>query len=88
MAQQGSPSAAYIEQAVARLEPELPAEILPLGRLGLVQVLLSGWKLGAGIDHLPIEPEGIEVVAEIVVVTNGSGIPLRGVTRPQSPSPG
>jgi hypothetical protein len=63
------PAAADVEQALARFQPQLAAdhvELVPL-RPGDV-VVPVGLKIGAGIDHLRVQKEPVEVVRHVVVI--------------------
>jgi hypothetical protein len=63
-----APAAARLQHAVAGLQPELAAHIVELGPLGLLQGQRRGLEVGAGVDQLVVEPQPVEVVAEVVVV--------------------
>ena len=71
---QPAPAAADIEQAVAGLEPQLAAEQAQLGLLRLVEILLAGFEIGTGVDHVPVQPEPVEIVGQVVVVGDRLGI--------------
>src|SRR5436853_431975 len=83
---QAAPPAADVEEPLARLEPQLPAHEVELVLLRLVEVAVGAAVVGAGVDHAPVEEEGVELVRRVVVIRDRPGVePLRaeshGVTR-------
>ena len=63
-----APAAADVEHRLARLEPQLAAdhvELLPLRRVEIVAPVVE---IGAGVDHVLIEPQGVERIGDVVVV--------------------
>ncbi len=65
---QRPPAASRLDHRRSRLEPELAADQFHLGGLRFFQRNLGRRKVGARVNHLPIEPEAIEVVADVVVM--------------------
>ena len=61
--------------------------MLHLGDLGLLEGRVGGREIGAGVDHLPVEPEGVEVVAEIVVMVRVGTRAAARVAAPEHPAP-
>jgi len=78
---QRAPAAADIEKALARRQPQLAADVVELGPLGRIDVFPAGLEIGARIDHLLVEPEPVEVVADVVVVADVGAVGLRLVSR-------
>ncbi len=68
--QQRSPAAADVEEPLAGSKPKLAADVVELGCLRIVQSGPIGRKIGARVDHPPIEPEPIERVRYVVVVAD------------------
>src|SRR5512137_1577987 len=62
MHDQPSPSATDVKEPFARLEPELPADVVKLLFLCRINVILRGAEVGRGIHHPFVEPEGEEFV--------------------------
>src|SRR5262249_31764955 len=58
------------DHAFARLESELAAHEIHLGRLRLFEREIRLSKIGAGVDHFLIEPEFVEMISEIVMMMN------------------
>lgn len=54
--QQGSPTATDVQKPLTRLELQLSADQIELGLLSFIQRLLAVGKVGAGVDHLAVEP--------------------------------
>ena len=67
VAQQAAPATADIEKPLARLKTQLPADHVELVVLRLGQGVVPVGEIGAGVLHLRIEEEGVEVVANIIV---------------------
>ena len=65
-----APAGADLEHVVGGLEVELAAEGVVLGASGPSRAWRRAGPLGAGIHHRRVEPEGEEVVGEIVVVAD------------------
>jgi hypothetical protein len=82
------PTAPDVEQAGAGLvgEPQLLGHHLVLAGLGVLQAGARPAEPSAGVRHRRPEHEGVEVVADVVVVADGGGVPLAGV--PTTPGPG
>lgn len=76
----GTPAAADVQEPVALLQAELAADQVELVALGVLQgppVL----PVGAGVDHGGAEHQGVEVVADVVVVADGLLVAASGVQR-------
>ena len=71
---QAAPAATDVEQPVTRLQAQLATQVAQLGLLGLVQVFLAGFEVGAGVDHVAIQPQAVELVGQVVVVADGLGV--------------
>ena len=70
VAGQRAPAAADVEQRLAGLQPQLAADHFQLVLLHLVDVIIPIGAVGAGVDHLLIEPERVEFVRHVVVVAD------------------
>ena len=71
-----APAAADVEQPPAGplVEPELAADQLVLGGLGVGEVHAGVGEPGARVRHRRPEHEPVEVVADVVVVADGLGV--------------
>jgi hypothetical protein len=76
---QPAPPAPDVHQALARLQPQLAADVVQLTLLGDIDVLVRVGEVGTRVDHVLVEPQGIEVVGDFVVIGNRLTIPLPGV---------
>ena len=65
--QEAAPAGTDVEEALALLQHQLPADVLDLRFLGLRQRHAGVAEIGAGVDPLRIEPEGVELVGDVVV---------------------
>ncbi len=74
IARQSAPAAADIQQPLAGLEPQLAAQMAQLGLLRLFEILVAGFEIGAGVDHVAVQPELVERVGQVVVIGNGLGV--------------
>src|SRR6185437_10510770 len=72
--QQAAPAAADIEKPLARLELKLATDMVELLLLRRVDILRPGVEIGAGIDHLPVEPESVELIGHIVMMADRARI--------------
>ena len=52
-----APAAADVEEALARREPQLGADVVELGELRLLERVFLAAEIGAGIHHARIEPQ-------------------------------
>src|SRR5215218_3459430 len=68
VAGQRAPAAADVEERLAGLEAQLAADDLELVLLHPVDVVVPIRAVGAGVDHLVVEPERIEGVRDVVVI--------------------
>ena len=76
---QRSPAATELEHFLAGLEGELAAHVIQLRELCLGQRGVWRGVVGAGVDHALVEPQGVEVVTEIVVAVDVLARLLAGV---------
>ena len=67
VADQPTPAAADVQETLAGLETKLPTDHLHLVELGLLEAVLPVGEVGAGVLHLPIEKERVELVRDVVV---------------------
>src|SRR5689334_976133 len=81
-AQQPAPAAADVEQPLTRTKPQLTADMLELLLLRRVEIFLAGFEIGAGIDHVAVQPEAIEVVGNVVMVAHRCRIPGNSMPAP------
>ena len=77
---QRSPAAADVEQSLACAQVELPADQLELGVLRRIQRLVMAREVRARVRHAVVEPQGVEVVAHVVVGADCGHVPGRRVT--------
>src|SRR6185295_3267318 len=59
-----------VEEALAWIEPQLAADVLQLARLGVVESRVLGREVRAAVDELPVEPEPVERIGDVVVVAD------------------
>ena len=81
---EGAPAATDVEQRLARLHADLGEDVVDLLLLGRGQVLVAVLEIGAGIDHGRVEEQAVELVGNVVVVTDGFGILFARVRRDEA----
>ena len=74
-----APAAPRLDHPLPGPELELPAHVVHLGSLRLFEGGVLVRVVGARVDHLLVEPEPVEVVAEVVVVVDVGLGPRAGV---------
>src|SRR5712692_6002076 len=79
-----APAAADVQKPLARPEHELVEDVIELLFLSELQGIALAAEIGAGIHHVPVQPQRIEVVRNVVVVLNGVAIALAAVA-PDTP---
>src|SRR6266849_10822471 len=79
-----TPAAADVQKPLARPEQELVEDVIEFLFLSEFQGIGLAAEIGAGIHHVPIQPQRIEVVRNVVVVLNGVAIAL-AVVAPNTP---
>src|SRR5713101_48741 len=86
---QCAPAAADVQEPLARLEQELVEDVIELLFLSELQGIGLAAEIGAGIHHVPVQPQRIERVRDVVVVLNGVAIAFAAVApnAPQSLAP-
>ncbi len=67
---QSSPSAAGFHNLFSRTQPQLARHQIQLGPLRFFQVGVLLREIGAGVDHLRIEPEPVKIIGEIVMIVD------------------
>ena len=67
---QRAPAAARFDHRFAGREAQLAADVVELRCLRLLQRHRGVGKIGAGVDHVPVEPELVEIVADVVMVVD------------------
>src|SRR5262249_62184433 len=67
---QGTPAAPGLDHALAGAQAQLARHVLHLRDLRFLERGGGRREVGAGVDHLPIEPQPVEVVAEVVVMVD------------------
>ena len=65
---EGAPSAAGFDDLLAGPEHQLAADVVELRALRLLQRGVRRVVVRAGVDHLLVEPQAVEVVAQVVVM--------------------
>ncbi len=71
MAHQGPPATADVEQALARLQLQLPANQIELALLSVGERLARIEEVGTRVDHFRVEKQLEELVAGVVVMAHG-----------------
>jgi len=77
-----APSASRFHDGVARAQAHLAADVLELGGLRLRQRRLRGGEVRARVHELVVQPEAIELVAEVVVIVDVLAGPAQVVRIP------
>jgi hypothetical protein len=72
--EQAAPAGADVEEAVAFLQHQLGADVLELGGLRLRDRHRRIAEVGARVDPARVEPEGVEVVGDVVVELDLLGV--------------
>ena len=65
---QRTPAAADVEQCLPRLQADLGEDVVDLLQLRFVERFVAVLEVGAGIDHVLVQPQLVEVVGDVVVV--------------------
>src|SRR4029079_2566828 len=83
---QRTPSTTDVQHLHSRLQAKLTAEIVALFLLSGDNVLVFPLEIRAGVKHPRVEPQGIKVVAYVVMVLNrlGSAVPPAGTKARQA----
>ena len=68
--QERAPAAADVEEALARRESQLAADVVELLHLRCVESVGSGTEISARVDEIRVEPHGVERIGHVVVVTD------------------
>src|SRR5439155_237142 len=78
-----------VQEPLARLEQELVEDVIELLFLSELQGIGLAAEIGAGIHHVPVQPQRIKRVRDVVVVLNGVAIAFAAVApnAPQSLAP-
>src|SRR5262245_23838211 len=84
---QRTPAAAGFDDSLAGTEAQLPRDVLHLRDLGLFERRGLGREVRAGVDHFAVEPEPVEIVAQVVVMMGVDARAGRGVPAPAEPAP-
>src|SRR2546425_9631413 len=75
-----APAASDVEKPLAGAEHELVEDVVEFLLLGRVQGIGLAAEIGAGIHHVPIQPQRIEVVRDVVVVPDRVAVAPSRVT--------
>ena len=67
---QPAPTTADIKQILPRLQAQLAAQVAEFVLLGLIDGFAAGFKITAGIRHVLVEPQLVELVGQVVMVGN------------------
>ncbi len=70
MQRKRAPSAARFDHRFAAPQPQLPADEIHFRHLRLFEGHVGMVEVGAGVQHLVVEPACIEIVAEVIVMMN------------------
>ena len=65
-----APQPPPISTTLSPAQPELPAHVIELGQLRLFERRRRLGEIGPAVDHLVVEPQPVEVVADVVVVVD------------------
>src|SRR5690348_5677577 len=76
-----APSASDVEKSLALAKAELATHKIELGFLRIVERIARMFEVRARIHHAVVEPETIEVVADVVVILNRRAVSRRIVAR-------
>jgi hypothetical protein len=87
VADQPAPAAADVQQPLTGAQAQLAADQLQFGLLRLVEGLAARREVGAGVDHAPVQPQGIEVVAQIIMVAHGGAVAFQRMAHALAPEP-
>ena len=78
---QPAPAAADVEEAFAGAQTQLAADQVELGELRVLQRVAGVAEVGARVDHARVEPEPVEVVADVVVMLDRVAVEPCGMAR-------
>ena len=62
-----APTAANVEEALASTQTQFVAEIIEFSFLRRIEVIVRRLEVGTGIYHLPIQPEPIKIIRNVVM---------------------
>jgi len=79
MQRQCPPAAARFHHFFTRLQAQFAAYVIQLRNLGIFKIGVRAGEIRAGVHHPFIEPELVEVVADVVVVVDVAARPGEGV---------
>lgn len=82
-----SPTTADIEQRLARLAPELAAQVIERVALRLLQALFGVFEVGAGRHYLLVQPERGELVRDVILAGNGMPVSLVRISMDKACAP-
>jgi hypothetical protein len=82
---QPAPATSHVEQILTRLQPQFAAQMAKFVLLGLVDGLAAGFEITAGIRHVLVQPQLVELVGQVVVVGNGRRVGRLVVDRAYRP---
>src|SRR4029079_10731452 len=78
---EGSPTAADVEETLARLQPQLGANVVELGDLRLLERVPRRAEVSARVHHARVEPQLVELVGDVVMVRDRGAVDLLRVAR-------
>src|SRR6185369_6799455 len=70
MEKKRTPAAPDVEKAVARLQTELAADVINLAGLRGIERRVLGPEVGTAVDELPVEPQPVERIGDVVVIAD------------------
>ncbi len=82
---QCAPAAAHVEDRFVAAKFQLAADVIHFGHLGVFQRHVGRGEIRATVEHLAVEPDAIEVVAEVVVMVDIGLGTANGISTQQSP---
>jgi hypothetical protein len=85
---QRAPATADVEEPIAVLEPELAAHQVELRGLCLLEGHVGALVVAGRVRHVPVEDQRVELVGEVVVVTDRLPVTGQAVQAPADPGLG
>ena len=87
MDRETGPAATDFQHVVRGLELELPTKRIIFSALSIFERLAGPVESGTGVGHARIEPQAIELVAEVVVLRDVAATGVHGVLSPKVTKP-
>src|ERR1051325_1591594 len=84
MNQQRPPAAPDVQQSLSWMQPQLTTDEIQLRGLRIVERLVTAREVSARVHHLPVEPERIELVADVVVKAHRRAVAVHRMLAPEA----